>query len=145
MNKKDKNEQPKVETLAQYVKRVMNEKQFTMMEVQKRSGHAIADAYVAHIVKGIAVNLTVDKLKALAVGLGEPEDAIFKVARGVALDGAREESNERWSAGGIVKAMEMVMASPERTQIVRKSLGMSLKELQGVLKYMESMRSKGKG
>jgi transcriptional regulator with XRE-family HTH domain len=144
MSKSDTNKQPKVETLGRYVRRVMGEKQFTMREVEKRSGHAIADAYVANIVRGIAVNPSVDKLKALAVGLGEPEEAVFKVARGVPLDGAQEESNERWSAGGIVKAMEMVMASPERTEIVRTSLRMSLKELQEVLKYIEAMRPKGK-
>ncbi len=88
MNKDDKDELPKVETLAEYIKRILGEKQLTLREVQKRSGHRIADAYVAHIVQGRASNLSVDKLKALAVGLGEPEEAIFKVARGLPLDGA---------------------------------------------------------
>ena len=86
--KDNKPEQPKVEPLAEYVKRIMGEKQFTLREIQKRSGHRIAGAYIAHIVQGRASNLSVDKLKALAVGLGEPEEAVFKVARGVPLDGA---------------------------------------------------------
>lgn len=84
--KDDKPEQPKVETLAEYVRRIMQEKQFTLREVQKLSGHKIADAYVANIVRGTARNLSVDKLKALAIGLGEPEETVFKVARGVPLE-----------------------------------------------------------
>ena len=87
MNKSDTDEQPKAETLGEYIKRIMGEKQLTMKKVENRSGHKIADAYIANIVKGIARNLSVDKLKALAVGLGEPEDTVFRVARGLPLDG----------------------------------------------------------
>ena len=95
MKDDDKPEQPKLETLDQYVKRILGEKQLTMREVEERSEHKIADAYVASIVKGIAKNLSVDKLKALAVGLGEPEETVFKVARGVPLDGTQEESIQK--------------------------------------------------
>jgi len=84
--KDNKPEEPKVETLAEYARRILSEKQFTLRDVEARSGHKIADAYVASIVKGTARNLSVDKLKALAVGLGEPEEAVFKVARGVPLE-----------------------------------------------------------
>ena len=93
--KDDKPEQPKVETLAEYVRRIMVEKQLTMKKVENRSGHKIADAYIAHIVQGRASNLSVDKLKALAVGLGEPEETVFKVACGVPFDGAQEESIQK--------------------------------------------------
>ncbi len=95
MGKSDTNEPPRVETLGQYVKRIMSEKQLTLKEVEARSGRKIGDAYVAHIVRGAARNLSVDKLKALAVGLGEPEDTIFKVARGVPFDGAQDESIQK--------------------------------------------------
>ncbi len=95
MKDDDKPEQPKLETLDQYVKRIMGEKQLTMREVQERSGHKIAGAYVARIMRGIARNLSVDKLKALAVGLGEPEETVFKVACRVPFDGAREESIQK--------------------------------------------------
>ena len=84
--KDNKPEQPKLETLGEYVKRILSEKQLTLREIQERNGHNIADAYVANIMRGIARNLSVDKLKALAVGLGEPEETVFKVARGVPLE-----------------------------------------------------------
>ena len=95
MKEDDKPEQPKLETLDQYVKRIMGEKQLTMREVQERSEHKIAGAYVARILRGIARNLSVDKLKALAVGLGEPEETVFKVACGVPFDGAQEGSIQK--------------------------------------------------
>src|SRR6185503_13164787 len=101
----------------------------------------ITDAYIANLVKGIASNPSVDKLTALAVGLGEPEEHVFKVARGVALDGAEEQNGERWSAGGIVKAMELIIASPERTQILRALMQMPIKDLKAVLQFIESRRS----
>ena len=138
---KDKsNKQPKVETLGEYLKRIMSEKRLTMIDVQERSDRRITDAYIANIMKGIANNPSVDKLKALAVGIGEPEDDVFKVARGVPLDGKQEENGEPWSAGGIVKAMEMVMTSPERTQILRALMQMSIKDLKAVLQFIESMK-----
>ena len=37
------------------------------------------------------------------------------------------------------------MASPERTEMVRTMLRMSLKQLQEVLKYIETMKSNAKG
>ena len=134
------NKELEMETLGQYLKRIMSEKRLTMIDVQERSDRKITDAYIANIVKGIASNPSVDKLKALAVGLGEPEDTVFKVARGVPLDGTPEQNNETWSAGGIIKAMEMVMSSPERSQILRAMMQMPIKDLKVVLQFIESMK-----
>ena len=140
MIKGKSNKQPKVESLGEYLKRIMSEKRLTMIDVQERSDRRITDAYIANLMKGIASNPSVDKLKALAVGLGEPEESVFKVARGVPLDGAQEQNGEPWSAGGIVKAMEMVMLSPERTQILRALIEMPIKDLKTVLQFIESMK-----
>ena len=140
MIKGKSNKQPKVETLGEYLKRIMSEKRLTMIDVQERSDKRITDAYIANIMKGIASNPSVDKLKALAVGLGEPEENVFKVARGVPLDGAQEQNGEPWSAGGIVNAMEMVMTSPERTQILRALMQMPIRDLKTVLQFIESMK-----
>lgn len=140
MIKGKSNKQPKVESLGQYLRRIMSEKRLTMIDVQERSDRRITDAYIANIMKGIASNPSVDKLKALAVGLGEPEDDVFKVARGLPLVGQQEQNDEPWSAGGIVKAMELVMTSPERTQILRALMQMPIKDLKAVLQFIESMK-----
>jgi transcriptional regulator with XRE-family HTH domain len=138
------NRQPGVETLGQYVKRILDEKQLTMTDVEERSENGIADAYVANIVKGVAKNPSVDKLKALAVGLGEPEDDVFKVARGLPLDYVEEGGRDPWPGTVLAKAIDKIVTSPELTKILQALMQMSLKELKAVLKYIES-RKKSKG
>ena len=130
----------RIETLSQYVKRILEEKQMTMMNVQERSKGGIADAYVGSIVNGVAKNPSVDKLKALAVGIGEPEDDVFKVARGLPLDYEGEASRDPWPGTILAKAIGKIVSSPELTKILHALLQMSLKELQAVLKYIESMK-----
>lgn len=134
------NKHSKIETLSQYVKRILKEKQMTMKNVQERSEGGIADAYVGSIVSGVAKNPSVDKLKALAQGLGEPEDDVFKVARGLPLDHEEEASRDPWPGTLLAKAMGKIVSSPELTKILKALLHMSLKELQAVLKYVESMK-----
>jgi transcriptional regulator with XRE-family HTH domain len=72
----------KIESLADYVRRVRSEKRYSLPEVERRSGGLISNAYVSRIENGQAVNPTPEKLKALAKGLGVSEEEIFNVARG---------------------------------------------------------------
>lgn len=69
------------ETLAQYVTRIIEEKELTHQEVRRLARGKITDGYVRGIMTGKATNVSVDKLKALACGLGVSEDEIFRVAR----------------------------------------------------------------
>ena len=80
------------EDLKGYVRRVLKQKKITLRDVQGRSGGQITQAYVGAIVKGVHSNPTVEKLKALARGLGVDEDEIFRVARGLPI---REPSYDR--------------------------------------------------
>lgn len=70
------------ETLQDYVRRVRNEKNLSAVDVETRSSNTISDAYVLQIENGAAKNPSPEKLKALAKGLGVPEDEVFRVARG---------------------------------------------------------------
>jgi transcriptional regulator with XRE-family HTH domain len=71
------------EGLDQYVRRILKEKGLSLSEVERRSGGSISDSYVCGIINGNVGSLTIAKLKALALGLGVPEDEVFAVARGV--------------------------------------------------------------
>jgi|SRR5215213_5524356 len=71
------------EELSQYVKRVMGEKKLSLRDVQRGSGDRITQGYVGAIVKGAYANPSIQKLKALARGLGVDEEEVFRVARGV--------------------------------------------------------------
>src|SRR5882724_13577091 len=83
--------------LGEYVKRVMKLKGLTQKDVQRVSGGRITDGYVASISIGRARNPSVDKLKALADGLGVDMDELFHVACGLPEDGRSGE--EQSSAG----------------------------------------------
>jgi transcriptional regulator with XRE-family HTH domain len=132
--------QPMVETLSQYVKRIIDEKHLTLTDVEQRSNRKIADAYVANIMNGLARNPSVDKLKALAVGLGEPEDDVFKVARGLPLDYVEAGGRDPWPGVMLAKAIEKIVTSPEMTKILQLLMSMQLKELQEVLRFVESLK-----
>ena len=60
----------------------MKLKGLTQKDVQRMSGGRITDGYVASITTGRAKNLSVDKLKALADGLGVDVDALFEEGDG---------------------------------------------------------------
>lgn len=73
------------EGLDRYVRRVLHEKDLTLSEVERRAGGGISDSYVACITTGSIKNLTINKLKALARGLGVEEGHILAAACGVSL------------------------------------------------------------
>jgi transcriptional regulator with XRE-family HTH domain len=70
------------ESLDKYVRRVLKNKRLSLMEVSRRARGGISDAYLCSITKGNFGSLTVAKLKALAEGLGVPEQEVLAVACG---------------------------------------------------------------
>jgi transcriptional regulator with XRE-family HTH domain len=71
------------ENLADYVRRMrVQEKKFSLTDVERNSGGEIDASYVNRIENGLVTNVTPDKLRALAKGLQVFEDEIFAVARG---------------------------------------------------------------
>jgi transcriptional regulator with XRE-family HTH domain len=75
------------ETLADYVSRIRQEKRLSLNDVVRQSGNQIANSHVSRIENGFTTNVTTDKLRALAKGLGVPEEEIFAVARGKSVTG----------------------------------------------------------
>jgi transcriptional regulator with XRE-family HTH domain len=76
------------ERLADYVRRVRSEKNFSLLDVQRNSHNQIAGSYVSKIENGLADadGVTPKKLQALALGLQVSEEGIFAVARGKPLE-----------------------------------------------------------
>lgn len=71
-----------METLSQYLERVMRQKNFSPKDVARRCG--LTDSYIGRITKGQGGNLTVDTIVKLAAGLGVPAHEIFTAASGIA-------------------------------------------------------------
>jgi transcriptional regulator with XRE-family HTH domain len=71
------------ETLAEYVTRVIHDKNLNESEVARRSKGGIAQSHINRIKNGEVTNPTPRKLQALAMGLGVPEEEVFDKVRGV--------------------------------------------------------------
>ena len=86
----------KGQTLSAFVSRVIEEKDLSTYEVQRRASGRISQTHVNRIKTGKVPNPSAVKLKALAQGLGVSEEEIFAVVRGKppdALGLAREQLN----------------------------------------------------
>ena len=70
-----------MENLAEYVKRIMREKNIRPVDIERDSDGRIKDSYLASIISGKSKNITVGQVQALAEGLGVTEEEIFRVAR----------------------------------------------------------------
>ncbi len=125
------------ESLSQYVKRVIEEKALTLHDVELLSGKRITDTYVSNILSGEASNPSIDKIQALARGLGvEPVD-LFKAAVGNAKADERPEREDLTQALMVVRMMEKLVLSEVLRNIVRRLVVMSDQELQQVLAFIQ--------
>jgi transcriptional regulator with XRE-family HTH domain len=70
------------ETLAQYVSRTMREKRLSGYEIERITKRKITQSYVNRIKNGAVKNPSATKLAALALGLGEPAEDIFRIVQG---------------------------------------------------------------
>jgi transcriptional regulator with XRE-family HTH domain len=76
---------PRPESPQEYVNRIMQEQGFTHRKVAERAkalGHKLSGGYVHNIASGDIDNPTVKLIKALAAGLGRPDDEVFAKFRG---------------------------------------------------------------
>ena len=121
--------------LGEYVKRVMKLKGLTQKDVQRMSGMRITDGYVASITTGRASNLSVDKLNALADGLGVEADELFHVASGQHLDDGKNRSTAP-DPLMILETVQMAVMSPAVTEILHEVVRLSPDERAGLLGFI---------
>lgn len=126
--------------LGEYVKRVMKLKGLTQKDVQRMSGGKITDGYVASITTGRAKNLSVDKLRALAYGLGVDTDELFHVACGLRELDQSGVSNAPDSLM-ILETVQQAVMSPDVTQILHEVVGLSPQERAGLLGFIKRLGS----
>jgi len=126
--------------LARYVARVLKEKRLSRRDVQVISGWKITDAYVGSIINGRAKNLSVEKLQALARGLGVNEDEIFRVARGAAdSDQVDTRAGDPWHSVMFLRLMERVVSDPDVKEILDVVVELSEEDRAIVLKIAKSL------
>ena len=126
--------------LGEYVKRVMKLKGLTQKDVQRMSGLRITDGYVASITTGRASNLSVDKLVALADGLGVDTNELFLVASGQQPEDASGSRNGPDSLM-ILETVQKAVMSPVVTQILNEVVRLSPAERNDLLGFIKTMGS----
>ena len=132
----------RAEGLARYVARVLKEKRLSLRDVQVMSGGKITDAYVGSIINGRARNLSVEKLQALARGLGVDEDEIFRVARGADDSGPVDNrTGDPWHSVMFLRLMERVLSDPDVKEILDVVVELSEEDRAIVLKISVSLSS----
>lgn len=127
--------------LREYVKRVMKLKGLTQKDVQRMSGARITDGYVASITTGRATNLSVDKLMALADGLGVDFDELFHVACGRQEVDARGRTSHAPDSLMILETVQKAVMSPAVTEILHEVVRLSPEERAGLLAFMKRLGS----
>ena len=128
--------------LSRYVARMLKQKRLSRRDVQMMSGWKITDAYVGSIIKGRARNLSVEKLQALARGLGVDEDEIFRVARSAGDSGPVDNrAGDPWRAVMFLRLMERVVSDPDVKEILDVVVELSEEDRAIVLKIAKSLSS----
>jgi transcriptional regulator with XRE-family HTH domain len=128
--------------LGEYVKRVMKLKGLTQKDVQRVSGGRITDGYVASISIGRACNPSVDKIKALADGLGVDVDELFHVARGLPEDMQdRGKSSHTRDPLMILETVRKAVLNPDVIQILHEVVSLSPDERASLLGFIQRLGS----
>ena len=126
--------------LSRYVRRVMKEKRLKQREIERRSGGKITDGYVADILCGRAKNPSVEKITALAQGLGVDPYELFAVA----CDSADPARYERHAVvlpdiTSFLEIMEEVAEKPDMIKIIEEALRLTSEERRIIIQSLESL------
>ena len=127
-----------MDTLRDYLQKVMKEKQLTGVDIQKRSGGKIGDSYISKILRGESKNLTVEKINALAEGLGVDSVDVFRAASGYKTD--YRSVDEQWHGHILLRFMEKIVLNPDLTRIVKAITEMKPREIKSILGTIESRK-----
>ncbi|HKY03595.1 MAG TPA: helix-turn-helix domain-containing protein [Blastocatellia bacterium] len=128
------------EDLSHFVKRVMRLKGLTLRDVEVRARGRITDGYISGIISGTAKNPSVEKIKALAEGLGVTPDELFHVACGVGKRlGAGEVSADASEPLSVIEMLQKVLADPEIIELLYETLQLLPSERKEILKRAKAI------
>jgi transcriptional regulator with XRE-family HTH domain len=131
------------ENLSQLVKRLVDEKHLSLGEVREKSGDRIARSYVSRIMTGNVENITLEKLLALARGLGEDPHLLLAAYCG-RQPGPDIEPQEvmEWGAVEFVEMMRKVAADNKLSEIMSEATRLWPEECQVVLTFMRDLNER---
>ena len=128
------------ESLADYVGRVIKQKQLKLRDVERRSGGEITNGYISGIINNRINNVSLGKLKSLAKGLEVDVYELFTAAMGEPRQLADQLSSYAqpdvlWLLG----LMQEIAATPELLKILHELVQMTPKDREIVARVIESI------
>ena len=123
-----------MDKLRTYVREVMDKKSLSEWQVEKRANRKIKDSYIKDILSGKTKSISVEKLNALAEGLGVDGVELYRIASGNNVPAAEEEA---LPAGLFLKAVELMIHDADVSAIVRALLRLKPAKLKALRKQLE--------
>jgi transcriptional regulator with XRE-family HTH domain len=122
-----------MEKLRAFIEEVIEKEGITVAEIARRSGGEITDSYIFDIRSGKTKSVGVEKLNALARGLGVSNVDLFRIASGEDIP----YRTEAWPSHLLSKTIDAIIHSPELTRAVKAIVAMKPAKLKALLKQIE--------
>ena len=126
-----------METLSQYLERVLRQKNLSPKDVAKKCG--LTNSYIGRITKGQGGNLSVDTIVKLASGLGVDAHEIFTAASGIA---------PRDTTGIdpllILDLIQKVISDPKGMELLREWLQLPAKKQRSLFDFIKFLNEQPK-
>ena len=125
--------------LSRYVQRKVKEQHLSRRDVSVRSGGEIGESYVGAIMNGTCANVTIDKLRALARGIGADEMELARIALGSAVAPAIAAVTDDEHSLILVDIRKKVIISSDVAEIARHLVQLSPRERNSVLRFVRKL------
>lgn len=123
-----------MDELREYIQQYLDQTGLPRLQIEKRSGGKIKDSTIEDILNGRTKSISVEKLNALAEGMGVDAIELFKIASGKK---AVFKHKDPWPSHILVKSVETIISNPELTRAVKALLAMKPARLKALLKQLE--------
>jgi transcriptional regulator with XRE-family HTH domain len=122
-----------MEELAAYLHDVMKAKGIKGVDIEARSGGKITNSYISDIMHGNTKNISVEKVNALAEGLGVDSFEVFQAASGNRV----VQGKDSWPSYTLLLAMQSVIQNPDLTVILKTVLNWKPAKIKALRKQIE--------
>jgi transcriptional regulator with XRE-family HTH domain len=124
-----------MEQLRAYVREVMEKKGLSEWEIQKRAKDKIKDSYIRDILSGKTKSISVEKLNALAEGLGVDGVELYKVASGSCAPVAQDDT---WPPGLFAKVVDRLLHDLDFAAVVKMAFALKPAKLKALRKEIDT-------
>ncbi len=123
-----------MDRLKAFIEEVMEKEGISVAEIERRSGGGITDSHIFKILKGKAKSIGVDKLNALAKGLGVSNIELLRVVSGEEIHYRNEEP---WPSALLLKTMDRIVNDPDLGAVVKAAFRLKPAKLKALKKQLE--------